>query len=63
MNGKHEENARIFCEAIKTISEKNENLENLENYLSNHFPGWLARFANTPEAMASELKEFAEMEI
>jgi hypothetical protein len=63
MNGKHEENARIFCEAIKTIASKPENLENLETYLSMHFSEWLDKFANTPETLTAELKEFANMEI
>lgn len=58
-----ENEAKIFIEAIKTISEKPENLENLELYLSHHFDVWLEKFANCPETITAELKAFAEMEI
>lgn len=58
-----EQLAHQFVEAIKTIAEKPENLENLECYLSYHFPVWLDKYANTPEKIAWELKQFAEMEI
>lgn len=36
-----ENEAAIFCEAIKTIAAKPENLENFEAYLSIHFEKWL----------------------
>lgn len=55
--------AHQFIEAIKTITEKPQNLDNLECYLSHHFPEWLAKFANTPETLTAELKAFAEMNI
>lgn len=55
--------AHQFIEAIKTIAEKPQNLDNLECYLSHHFPEWLAKFANTPETLTAELKAFAEMNI
>lgn len=48
--------ASEFINAIKTIAEKQKNLDNLENYLSNHFSVWLEKYANTPEAITSELK-------
>lgn len=60
---KHTEISKQFIEAIKTISEKSENLDNLETYLSHHFSEWLEKFANTPEGITSELKNFAEMTI
>lgn len=60
---KHTEISKQFIEAIKTISEKPENLDNLETYLSHHFSEWLEKFANTPEGITSELKNFAEMTI
>ena len=60
---KHAEISKQFIEAIKTISEKPENLDNLETYLSHHFSEWLEKFANTPEGITSELKNFAEMTI
>lgn len=57
------EAARDFCEAIRTIASKPENVENLEYYLAAHFDTWLEKWANTPENLASEMKEFANMEI
>ena len=60
---KHAQNAAEFVKAIKIISEKPQNLENLENYLSVHFSEWLNKFANTPEGITAELKQFSEMEI
>lgn len=59
----YEQEAHIFIEAIQTIANKPANIANLENYLSIHFPAWLARWANTPADMAEELRLFAEMEI
>ena len=58
---KHEHVAKQFVAAIKTIAEKPENLENLELYLSYHFPVWMEKFANTPETLTCEMREFAEM--
>lgn len=53
----------MFISAIKTIANRPENLENLENYLLHHFPEWLNKYANTPEKIAEELNNFAEMNI
>ena len=61
MNNK--ETSEEFIKAIKTISEKPKNLDNLECYLSHHFDKWLEKWANTPENITLELKRFAEMEI
>lgn len=58
-----EYDASVFVSAIKAIASKPENLENLENYLSYHFEEWLEKFANTPEDIACELREFANMNI
>lgn len=58
---KHERVAKQFIAAIKTIAEKPENLENLELYLSYHFPEWMIKFANTPENITCEMREFANM--
>ena len=63
MERKHEQTAKQFCEALKTIAGKPENLENLEAYLSMHFDKWLDKFANTPENITAELKQFAEMDV
>lgn len=35
--------ARDFCEAIRTIASKLENMENLECYLAAHFETWLEK--------------------
>lgn len=55
--------AKVFIEAIKTIAGKHENIDNLECYLRNHFDEWLEKYADTPEGLAHEMKDFAEMEI
>ena len=55
--------AKQFVEAIKTIAQKQDNLDNLESYLSRHFPVWLKKYANTPETITAEMRAFAEMEI
>ena len=55
--------ANDFIEAIKTISEKEDNLNNFCSYLTQHFPEWLEKFADTPEKITSELQAFAEMNI
>lgn len=55
--------AKNFIEAIKEILTKPNNLDNFEKYLSNHFDVWMEKFANSPENITSEVKNFAEMEI
>lgn len=55
--------AEVFIKAIKTIADKPENLENLKLYLEHHFNTWLEKFADTPECLAYEMKQFAEMEL
>ena len=55
--------AKVFIEAIKTIAGKPENIDNLECYLRNHFDEWLEKYADTPEGLAYEMKNFAEMQI
>ena len=55
--------AKVFIEAIKTIAGKPENIDNLECYLRNHFDEWLEKYADTPEGLAYEMKDFAEMGI
>ncbi len=59
----NKECAKIFCDAIRGISRKPENIDNFESYLGNHFDVWLRGYANTPGGLASEMKMFAEMEI
>ena len=62
MNRKHEQIAKEFCEALRAIAGKPENLDNLESYLSYHFAEWINKYANTPENITAELKSFADME-
>lgn len=54
--------AADFVNAIKTMANKPENLDNFESYLCYHFAEWLEKYANTPEDMAAELREFAELD-
>lgn len=63
MNRKHEQTAKEFCNALRAIAGKPENLDNLESYLSYHFAEWMNKYANTPENITAELKSFADMEI
>lgn len=58
----YEEQAIQFCDAIRTLANKPENLDNLESYLTYHFDKWLEIWAGTPEKIAAEMKAFAEME-
>ena len=60
---KYEKQAAEFCEAICTLANNTENLENLESYLSRHFSEWINKWANSPENLVAEMKLFAEMEI
>ena len=61
MNNK--EAAALFCESIKKLAARPENLENLESYLSRHFETWLNKFAYDPENLACEMNMFASMDI
>lgn len=60
---KYDRAAAQFVEYIKTIAAKPENLDNLESYLSHHFAEWLQKYANTPETLVCEMREFANMTI
>ena len=55
--------AEIFCNAIRTLANKPDNIDNLESYLSYHFNVWLEKFAYNPECITTELHHFATMEI
>ena len=58
-----EEMEKMFCDAIKEIANKPENMENLEAYLSNHFTEWMEKYAGDPANLAGEMHDFAIMEI
>ena len=55
--------AEQFCNAIRELANKPENLQNLESYLEYHFDKWLEKYANTPDDMAAEMSDFAQMDI
>lgn len=55
--------ARQFCEHIRELASKPDNMDNFENYLSCYFGEWLGIWANTPESITGELRDFAQMEI
>lgn len=55
--------AKIFCDAIRTMTKKPENIDNLESYLAYHFEHWLKVYGNNPEDLAVEMKSFSEMKI
>lgn len=55
--------AKIFCDAIRAMAEKPENINNMESYLAYHFAAWLEKYVDYPEDLAMEMKMFAEMEV
>ena len=59
----NEECAKVFVEAIKTMTSKPDNLQNFQWYLERHFDVWMEKWANNPEGLTSEVKHFTEMEI
>ena len=63
MNKENELCAKAFVNAIKELASNQKKLDNLENYLSEHFDIWMEKYANTPEGIIYELKGFAEIEI
>lgn len=63
MEDKYEILAKQFCDSIKTLAEKPDNLFNFECYLSHHFSVWMKKYASTPEDLTAEIKSFANMEV
>ena len=63
MNKENELCAKAFVNVIKELASNQKKLDNLENYLSEHFDIWMKKYANTPEGIIYELKGFAEIEI
>ena len=55
--------AAQFCNAIRELANKPENLENLESYLEWSFDKWMEKYANSPDGMAAEMSNFAQMDI
>ena len=60
---KYTSEAEQFCNAIRELANKPENLQNLESYLSWHFDKWMEKYANTPDGIVAEMSNFAQMEI
>ncbi len=58
---KYEEQARIFCDAIRAFAKSEDAINNLESYLSYHFPDWLKKYAYDPDNLSAEMKHFAHM--
>lgn len=63
MKRTYEKEAAQFCEYIRTLASKPDNLDNLQSYLSCHFGDWLAKWANIPQDMVTEMREFSNMVI
>ncbi len=61
--GKYHKVAQQFCEHIKTIANKPENMDNFRRYLEFCFGEWLKKYAYDPENLTAEMREFANMEI
>ena len=55
--------AAQFCNAIRELASKPENLQNLESYLEWHFDKWMEKYASTPDGMAAEMSNFAQMDM
>ena len=55
--------AAQFCNAIRELANKPENLQNLESYLEYHFDKWLEKYASTPDGMAAEMSNFVQMDM
>jgi hypothetical protein len=54
--------AERFCAAIKKLAGDEEHRNNLESYLSHHFPAWMEKYASYPEGLTAELEFFGNME-
>lgn len=58
---KYDELAERFCKAIKALAEDEYAFENLESYLSYHFPVWMEKYAHDPEGLTWELEQFSKI--
>ena len=59
---KNEKLASEFIEALKVLVNDEQKLYNFECYLLHHFNTWMIKFANNPESLVSEIKEFSKIE-
>ena len=53
--------AEELAEAIKRMANSEESLNNFKNYLSTHFNTWIKKWANTPEGLTAEFKNFSKI--
>lgn len=58
----NEENAKRFIEAIKKLALNQDNLYNLECYLSHHFDKWMQKWAYYPDGLVDELERFSKIQ-
>lgn len=58
----NEKLALILADAITKLAADPDKLGNFVSYLTAHFPEWVQKYANTPEGLASEFHEFANIE-
>lgn len=59
--GKYKYTAQAFCDAVRKLGTNPEALDNLCSYLENHFGEWLDKYANTPDDLAEEMQNFANI--
>ncbi len=57
----YEDLALALGDAIKKLAADEDHLNNFISYLTQHFPEWLRKYANTPDGLVSEFREFANM--
>ena len=57
----YEDLAMQLGEAIQKLANNEDALFNFESYLTQHFPEWCRKYANTPEGLVSEFREFANI--
>jgi hypothetical protein len=58
---KYEEQAKAFCDAIRDFAKSEDAINNMESYLSYHFPEWLRKYAYDMESLSAEMANFAHM--
>lgn len=61
MERKYKEQAATVAAAILEMASNPSSLENFKTYLSFHFAEWLEKWANDPDNMACEFKEFSKI--
>ena len=57
----YEDLAMAFGEAIRDLGTNEVALKNFVSYLTYSFPKWCRRYANDPESLVNEFRNFADM--